>query len=353
MRWTSQRVPQGRRMRSIQLVDMQAGGDVSRIVLDGVGPLPGGSVLEQMRYIQAYADGFRRWLLNEPYGDPFMSIDLIVPPADPRADAGYIIMEAMGYPLYSGSNTLCTATAVLEQGLVPMEDGVQQLVLESPGGLAYITARNRNGRVESVTTRSEPAFVAERHLKASVPGYGTVPFTLAWSGAYFALLDAPGLGFELNAHDTPELARFGLAFVEAARPVVTQDHPSLGRVGPLPFAHFMGPLDVTDTGFRSTSATYVHPGVICRSPTGTGMSARLALMYDCGQISDGETLEAVSPRGSSFLATVLGEAQVAGFKAVNSEITGRAWPLALSRIVLDLDDPLVDCSDLEPILLPS
>ncbi|MDX1456605.1 MAG: proline racemase family protein [Marinobacter sp.] len=350
MKWTSPRFPPGHRMRTIELVDMQSGGDVSRIILNGVGHLPGGSVLEQMRYIQAYGDGFRRWLLNEPYGDPFMSIDLLVPPADPRAQAGYIIMEAMGYPLYSGSNTICTATAVLENGLVPMEEGEQQLVLESPAGLAYVTAQNRNGRVESITTRSEPAFVAERHLKAVVPGYGTVPFSLVWSGAYYALVDAPSLGFELVAEEMPELAKFGMAFVEAARPAVTQEHPDLGRVGPLPFAHFMGPLENTDTGYRSRSATYVHPGVICRSPTGTGTSARLALMYECGQIKDGQTLETISPRGSSFVGTVLGEASVAGFKAMNSEITGRAWTLAFSHTVIDLDDPLVDSSDLENIL---
>lgn len=350
MPWSSSRRPPGHRMRSIELVDMQSGGDVSRIVTRGVGHLPGGSVLEQMRYIQTYGDGFRRWLLNEPYGDPFMSIDLIVPPGNPKAQAGYIIMEAMGYPLYSGSNTICTATAILENNIVPMEEGEQLLVLESPAGLAYVTASNRNGRVESITTRSEPAFVAERNLKATVPGYGTVSFTLVWSGAYYALVDAPSLGFGLVADEMPALAAFGLAFVEAARPAVTQEHPDLGSVGPLPFAHFMGPLEPTDTGYRSRSATYVHPGVICRSPTGTGTSARLALMYDCGQIRDGQTLETISPRGSSFLGTVLGEASVGGFRAINSEITGRAWTLAHSEIHLDLDDPLVDCSDLEGVL---
>ncbi|MDX1754563.1 MAG: proline racemase family protein [Marinobacter sp.] len=337
-------------MRKIDLVDLQSGGDVSRIVVNGVGPLPGSSVLEQMRYLQAYGDEFRRWLLNEPYGDPFMSINLIVPPSNPKAQAGYIIMEAMGYPLYSGSNTICTATAILENGLVPMEEGEQQLVLESPAGLAHVTAINRNGRVESITTRSEPAFVAERHLKASVTGYGTVPFSLVWSGAYFALVDAASLGFELVADEMPELAKFGLAFVEEARPAVTQDHPDLGRVGPLPFAHFMGPLEETAMGFRSRSATYVHPGVICRSPTGTGTSARLALMYESGQIHDGQTLETISPRGSSFLGTVLGEASVGGFRAMNSEITGRAWTLAYSNIMLDLDDPLVESFELETIL---
>lgn len=340
----------GNRMRAIELVDMQSGGDVSRIVTRGVGHLPGGSVLEQMRYIQSQGDGFRRWLLSEPYGDPFMSIDLIVPADNPVAQAGYIIMEAMGYPLYSGSNTICTATAILQNGIVPMEEGEQLLVLESPAGLAYVTAHNRNGWVESITTKSEPAFVAERNLKADVPGFGTVAFDLVWSGAYYALVDATTLGFGLVADEMTALASFGHAFVEAARPAVTQSHPDLGHVGPLPFAHFMGPLESLDGGYRSRSATYVHPGVICRSPTGTGTSARMALMYANGEIHDGQWLETISPRGTSFVGTVLGQAWVGQHSAMHSHITGKAWTIARSEVLLDLDDPMVDVSDLEGIL---
>lgn len=341
----------GSRQRSIELVDMQSGGDVSRIVTRGVGHLPGGSVLEQMRYIQKHGDGFRRWLLSEPYGDPFMSIDLLVPPENPKAQAGYIIMEAMGYPLYSGSNTICTATAILENGIVPIEEGEQLLVLESPAGLAHVTAHNRNGRVESITTRSEPAFVSERDMEANVPGFGVVRFDLVWSGAYFAVVDAAPLGFGLVADEMPALAAFGRAFVEAARPAVTQEHPELGHVGPLPFAHLMGPVERRGSdGCRSRSATYVHPGVICRSPTGTGTSARLALMYDRGEIKDGQWIETISPRGSSFIGTVLGEAKVGPYRAMSSHITGKAWTVARSEVMLDLDDPLVDCSDLEGVL---
>ncbi|GGY70319.1 proline racemase family protein [Marinobacter zhanjiangensis] len=338
------------RTRAIQLVDMQSGGDVSRIVTRGVGHLPGGSVLEQMRYLQKHGDGFRRWLLNEPYGDPFMSVDLIVPPDHPQAQAGYIIMEAMGYPLYSGSNTICTAAAILENGVVPMEDGEQTLVLESPAGLAWVTAHNENGRVQSVTTRSEPAFVCEQNMKVEVPGWGEVRFDLVWSGAYFALVDAESLGFALMPGEVRRMEEFGLALVEAARPVVTDQHPELGDVGPLPFAHFMGPLEPVEGGYRSRSATYVHPGVICRSPTGTGTTARMAVMYENGQLQVGETLETVSPKGSSFLGRLLGEAAVSHYRAVSTDITGRAWTLARSEVLLDLDDPLVDVSDLEGVL---
>lgn len=342
----------GDRLHSLEVIDTQAGGDVSRIVMSGVEKLEGKTVLEKMRYLQEHGDGLRRLLLSEPYGDPAMSVNLVVEPSDPRAQAGYIIMEAMGYPMYSGSNTICTASTILHSGRVPMQEGRQDLVLESPAGLAHITAQNRNGRVESITTQGEPAFVAVRDQKIEVPRYGTVRYDVVWSGAYFALVDATALGFKLVQEEAIALAAFGDAFIRAVRPTFAEEHPALGTSGPLPFAHFMGPVEKIDAnGFQARSATYVHPGVICRSPTGTGTSARMALMYENGEIRDGQWLKTISPRNTSFTGTVISEAKVGKYRAMHSHITGRAWTLAHLEMVVDLDDPLVDTSDLEHLFI--
>ncbi len=338
-------------MRSLELLDTQSGGDVSRIVTGGIALLPGTTVLDKMRYLEQHGDGLRRLLLNEPYGDPAMSIDLIVEPSHPEAQAGYIIMEAMGYPMYSGSNTICTATAVLESGLVPMQEGTQSLVLESPAGLARVTAECRDGRVASITTQGEPAYVAARDLTVEVPRYGEVRYDVVWSGAFFALVDADEIGFGLVRDELIAMAAFGDAFVRAVRPGFDFEHPVLGNPGPLPFMHFCGPLESAgDEGYRARSATYVHPGVICRSPTGTGTSARLARMYEQGRIREGQWLDTISPRESSFRGTVLGVATVGDHAALETNITGRAYTLAHSQILVDLDDPLVDISDLEHLL---
>ena len=342
---------QGERIRSLELIDTQSGGDVSRIVLAGVGKLPGATVLEQARYLERHGDGLRRLLLSEPYGDPAMSVNLIVQPSHPEAQAGYIIMEAMGYPLYSGSNTICTATALLHSGRIPIENGTQDVVLESPAGLARVTAECRNGWVESVTTRGEPAYVADAGLSVELEHYGTVEYDAVWSGAYFALVDATKLGFELVREEEIALAAFADELVRTVRPEFIQEHPELGHVGPLPFVHFMGAVEPVDgDGFRSRTATYVHPGVICRSPTGTGTSARLARMFARGEIREGQWLETISPRGTRFVGTVLGEARVGQYTALDTQITGRAWTLSHSQILIDLDDPLVDASDLEHLL---
>ena len=207
-----------RRERSITLIDTQSGGDVSRVVTDGIEPIPGTTALEKARFLEREGDGLRRLLLSEPYGDPAMSVDLIVEPGHPEAQAGYIIMEAMGYPMYSGSNTLCVVTALLESGMIEMVEGEQQIVLESPAGLARITARNADGRVESVTTQGAPAYVADRALTIEVPAYGPVTCDLVWSGGYYAMIDATAHGFSLAREEEIALTAFGDAFVRAARP---------------------------------------------------------------------------------------------------------------------------------------
>jgi proline racemase len=338
-------------MRSLELIDTQAGGDVSRIVVAGVGPIPGRSVRDKLRYLEGHGDGLRRLLLSEPYGDPAMSVNLLVDTSHPEAQIGYIIMEAMGYPLYSGSNTICTATAALESGRIPMRDGSQDVVLESPAGLARVTANVTDGRVTEVTTRGEPAYVAARDLTVDIPHYGKVSYDVVWSGAFYALVDAADIGFELVRDEQIALTAFGDEFVRAVRPEFVEVHPELGDVGSLPFVHFCGPIErVTADGFRSRSATYVHPGVICRSPTGTGTSARLARNYERGAIGPGQWLDAVSPRDTVFRGTVLGTAPVGHHLGLDTKITGRARTLAHSRTVIDLDDPLIDVSDLAHLL---
>ncbi|NVD36376.1 proline racemase family protein [Marinobacter lutaoensis] len=336
---------------SLQLLDTHAGGDVSRIVTGGIDPLPGRTVREQMAYLRDDADGVRRLLLAEPYGIPEMSVDLLVPATDPRAAAGYIIMEVMGYPIYSGSNTICTATAVLDAGWVPKREGRQRFMLESPAGLVQIEAVVRDGVVEAVTCGGLPSYIHTHRAHIEVPDLGRVTYSVAYSGGFYALVDAAELGFDLTLDEERALARTAHAIVEAIQAEQGFSHYTLGDVGPLPFLHFMGPEERVAEGYvRSRSATYVHPGVICHSTTGTGTSARLALMNHEGRIRPGDRLETVSLRNTGFIGQFSSETRAGGYRVVNNTITGRAYVLARSEIVVNCDDPLVECDGLHHIL---
>src|SRR5699024_3098568 len=165
------------------------------------------------------------------------------------------------------------------------------------------------------------------------------------------MIDAAAHGFALTADEQIALSAFGDAFVRTARPGLRQEHPSLGDLGPLPFVHVMGPVEVTAAGRRvSRSATYVHPGVSGGSTTGAGASARPWRLAGQGEIGPGATMAPVPPRGNRFIGT-LGEAAQGGpVPAGHSRIPGSARLMARSRLTVDLDDPLVDASDLEALL---
>src|SRR5699024_5517088 len=249
----------GKRTRTLELIDTQAGGDVSRVVISGVEALPGDSVDAQKNHLEQYGDGLRRLLLSEPYGEPSQSVNLVVRACDPEAQAGYIIMEAMGYPMYSGSNTICTATTLLQTGRIPLQQGLQTVLLESPAGVARIQARCSGGLVQSVTTQGEPAYLAVPHLAVDVPRYGKVRYDVVWSGGFYAMIDAAEQGFSLLGEEESSLAAFAYAFVKAARPEF-RERPGFDADEPLPFVHFMGPVEGGDDGrLRARSATYVQP----------------------------------------------------------------------------------------------
>jgi len=336
---------------TLKLMDTHAGGDVSRIVLGGIDSLPGDTVRRQMEYLRDDADGLRQLLLEEPYGIPEMSVDLIVPPTHPDASVGYIIMEVMGYAIYSGSNTICTATAVLESGLVPKEEGRQSFMMESPAGLVRIEAQVRDGVVEAITCGGLPSYIDTYRDTIHVPSLGDVTYSVAYSGGFYALVDAAELGFHLTLEEEADLARCARAIVEAIQAERGFSHYTLGDVGPLPFLHFMGPVEpVSDHFYRSRSATYVHPGVICRSTTGTGTSARLALMHHEGKIKPGDRLETVSLRGSGFIGEFIDVRREDDHDVVENTITGKSYVLAHSKTVVNCEDPMVDCDGLHHIL---
>jgi proline racemase len=337
---------------SLQLVDTHAGGDVSRIVTGGIATLPGATVRAQMEYLRDHADGLRTLLLEEPYGIPEMSVDLLVPATDPRAAAGYIIMEVMGYPIYSGSNTICTATAVLETGLVAKQEGTQTFMLESPAGLVNITARVENNVVESITCEGLPSYIDTYRASLYVPGIGNVTYSVAYSGGFYALIDAREVGFALSADEERALNDCAHAIVSALQQQPAFNHYSLGDVGPLPFLHFMGPVEEVSPGrYCSRSATYVHPGVICRSTTGTGTSARLALMHYEGTLKPGDTLETISLRDTRFVGEFTGIKQEGRFPVIENAITGKSYVIARSDIIVNPDDPMVTSPGLEKLLV--
>jgi proline racemase len=342
--------------RHLTMLDAHYGGDVSRVVMAGAFHVPGRSTRDKRDWLQEHGDGLRRLLLYPPYGDPSMCVNLIVDAETPAAPFGYIIMEAMGYPHFSGSNSICVVTALLETGRIPLgPPGDQEVLLEAPVGPVRAVAHHDGSEVHRVTLDADPAWVAARGLVAELPTYGRVTYDLVWSGCYYAVVDADAHGFAVSRAERAALAGFGNELCLTATHDLDLVHPTLGDTGPLSFVSFAGNLasGVEDGHLQAAAATYVHPGVVCACPTGTGTVARLALLEADGLLAPDDELVTISPTGSRMTGRITGTDQVDGHHGVRATVSGRAFTLGRLELVVNRDDELVDLASVWDLLQES
>lgn len=327
-----------RSTKTIHVVSCHAEGEVGDVIVGGVAPPPGETLWEQRSWI-AKDETLRNFVLNEPRGGVFRHVNLLVPPKHPDAQMGWIIMEPEDTPPMSGSNSICVATVLLDSGIIPMVEPVTEMVLEAPGGLVRVRAECKNGKAERITVRNLPSFAGERSVPLIVPGLGRINVDTAFGGDSFVVVDAATLGFDLNASEAGRLAELGVAITNAANAQLIFHHPTNPDWHHFSFCLFAGPLELEGKHLSTSAAVAIQPGKIDRSPTGTALSARMALLCEDGQMQVGDTLTARSIIGSEFKGRIAETTMLGDKFAIIPEITGRAWITGTHQHMLDPDDP--------------
>ena len=327
-----------RTTKTIHVISAHAEGEVGDVIVGGVMPPPGETVWEQSRWI-AKDQTLRRFLLNEPRGGVFRHINLLVPPKHPDADAAWIIMEPEDTPPMSGSNSICVATVLLDTGMVEMQEPETNLVLEAPGGIVHVRAECRNGKAERIFVQNVPSFASKLDEPLDIEGIGTLVVDTAYGGDSFVIVDADKLGFSLNENEAHDIAKLGVRITNAANDQIGFEHPENPEWKHISFCLFAGPLAGKAKNYETAAAVAIQPGKVDRSPTGTALSARLAVLHARGIMKTGETLVARSLIGSTFSGTILGTADVAGQSAIIPEISGRGWITGVHQHMLDPSDP--------------
>ncbi len=327
-----------RSSKTIHVISAHAEGEVGDVIVGGVAPPPGETLWEQSRWI-AQDGTLRNFVLNEPRGGVFRHVNLLVPPKDPRAQMGFIIMEPEDTPPMSGSNSICVATVLLDGGILPMQEPVTELVLEAPGGLVRVRAECRDGKAERIFVENLPSFAQRLDAKLEVEGLGTLTVDTAYGGDSFVFVHPAELGLSLTPDEAHDIARLGVRISDAATEALGFSHPENPDWRHISFCLFAGGLERLPEGLRARSAVAIRPGKVDRSPTGTALSARMAVLHARGQMGEGETLTAVSLIGSTFTGRILGTTTVGGHPAIRPEISGRGWITGIHQHMLDPDDP--------------
>jgi proline racemase len=327
-----------RSTKTIHVISAHAEGEVGDVIVGGVLPPPGDTIWEQSRWI-ARDQTLRNFVLNEPRGGVFRHVNLLVPPKHPEAQAAWIIMEPEDTPPMSGSNSICVATVLLDAGLVPMTEPETHLILEAPGGLVRVRAECRNGKAERIFVQNVPSFAARLDQTLEVEGIGTLAVDTAYGGDSFVIVDAAAMGFALSESEAHDIARLGVRITNAANAQLGFEHPENPDWRHISFCLFAGALSDGPQGLEAGAAVAIQPGKVDRSPTGTALCARMAVLHARGRMRTGDRLTARSVIGSTFGGRILGETTVGGRPAIHPEISGRGWITGIHQHMLDPSDP--------------
>jgi proline racemase len=325
-----------RAARSIAAVDSHTEGMPTRVVVGGVAPIPGATMLERKLHFEAELDDLRLLLMREPRGHSAMSGAILQPPTRADADWGVLFIEVSGCLPMCGHGTIGVATVLVETGMVEVRQPETIVRLDTPAGLVEARVAVADGRARSVTIRNVPSFLYATDREVDVPGLGRVRYDMAFGGNFYALLPADSIGLEVDPARSGELIDAGLAIIAAIDAADRPIHPEDERIGGC--AHVVLHAPGRD-GADARAATSIHPGWLDRSPCGTGTSARMAQLHGRGALRVGDSFVNESVIGTRFTGRVAEETTVAGRPAIVPDITGRAWITAMGQYLLDADDP--------------
>jgi proline racemase len=338
-----------RASRMLMAVDLHAAGEPGRVILGGVPDVPGDTMFAKRVYFEQHLDGIRKLMLREPRGYPGLCCNVVLPPTDRRAAAGFVIMEQTEYPPMSGSNIICTATALLEMGVVPAIEPTTRFVLEAPAGLVGITAAVEGGRCKSITFENVPAFAVHLDAPVEVPGLGTVRVDVAYGGMFYAIVEAAPLGFRISPDEGRDLVRVGEMIKAAARWQLPVTHPENPAVSGISIMQFTAPSTRPGVSMRNTvvissgrfdrARPETWTGVLDRSPCGTGTCARMAVLHAKKHLGLSEDFVHEGILGTTFTGRLVRGTAVGPYPAVVPTITGSAYVYAIANYVLDPDDP--------------
>jgi trans-L-3-hydroxyproline dehydratase len=324
----------------ITTIDAHTAGEPFRVITSGFPDLPGDTILARRRFARENLDHLRTALMWEPRGHADMYGCIVTPPTSPEADIGVLFLHNEGYSTMCGHGIIGIAKVALETGLLPVTAPETRIKIDTPAGLVTAYAQIEGGQVVSVRFHNVPSFVLALDQNVDVPGLGEIQYDLAFGGAFYAFVRAEDVGLTCNPDSFRPLIEKGIAIkraVVASRPIA---HPFESDLSFLYGTIFVGPPQ--GSGAHSRNACIFAEGEVDRCPTGTGVSARLAIHHARGEIDVGDPMVVESIIGSRFTGRIVRATTFGPYPAIIPEIQGTAHITGRHEFLFDPADPLRD-----------
>jgi trans-L-3-hydroxyproline dehydratase len=323
----------------IRTVEMHAGGEPVRIVVDGYPALAGDTLLAKRRDARENHDHLRRLLMFEPRGHADMYGVIPAEPDHPVADLAVLFMHNEGYSTMCGHATIALGRWAVDRGLVPVTEPETRVALQVPAGLVQVTVEVDGGRTGRARFESVPAFVAAAGVPLEVAGVGTIPVDVAYGGAFYAFAPASAFGLDVRQSPVADLVDAAWGVTTAARDTVPLRHPDD------PDLNFLYGTILTDSADEWSDQPTANICVFAdrqvdRSPTGSGVTARIAIQHARGQIEIGQERVFESIVGSRFTGKAVRETTVGDTPAVVVEVGGMAHYTGSCEFTVEEGDEL-------------
>jgi proline racemase len=322
--------------RRVTTLDAHAAGEPLRIVTGGIDPIPGKTILEKRRYAREHLDGLRRSIVFEPRGHADMYGAITTEPVTPDGDLGVLFMHNEGWSTMCGHGIIALVTVALETGMLPVDQS--EIRIDAPAGRVTARARTAGGRVVAVAFDNVPSFVVALDDEVEVPGLGRVRYDLAFGGAFYAYVDADPLGLDLSAAGYRDLIDAGMRVKRAVMASREIAHPTEPDLGFLYGTIFSGPARGDGATLRNVCV--FAEGEVDRSPTGTGVSGRVAIEHARGRLAPGAHIVVESILGTRFTGRVKETQRFGEHDAVIPEVEGSAWITGRHEFLVAPDDQL-------------
>ncbi|MER8866214.1 proline racemase family protein [Mesorhizobium sp. M0751] len=324
---------------TLTVVDMHTGGEPLRIVTGGYPDIPKGTILEKRAYVRDHLDHLRKILMFEPRGHYDMYGALLVEPDLPGADLAVLFMHNEGYSTMCGHAIVALGRYAVDERLVVPREPLTTVNIEAPCGLISAVVEVRDGKAGAVSFESVPAFLFARDQRIELPGYGPVGFDIAYGGAFYALADCRQFGLEFRRNRVRDFVDAATALTNKLKAELPLSHPDHADLA------FLYGTILTDgqDAFSDTPTKNIcvfAEAEVDRSPTGSGVTARLAAMHAKGQIGIGRTRLFESIAGSRFSGAVARTAAAGPHDAIIARVGGRAYYSGRAEFIVEDDDEL-------------
>jgi trans-L-3-hydroxyproline dehydratase len=324
----------------LTVVDAHVAGEPLRVVAGGLPAIPGATMLEKRRFARQHLEAWRRLLIYEPRGHADMYAAVATEPVTSDGDLGVLFLHNEGFSTMCGHGIIGLVTVLVETGAVHAGAAPVTLRFDTPAGRVTATARQAGGRVTSVAFENVPSFVVALDHVVQVPGVGATRCDIAFGGAFYAYCRAADLGVRLVPDDYQRLIAAGVAVKRAVAGGLAIQHPVEPDLGFLYGTILTG--EPHRAGAQSRNVCIFADGEVDRSPTGTGVSGRLAIEHARGRLAVGQPFVVESLLGTTFTGRILRATALGAVAAVVPEIEGTAYITGRSELVVAPDDPLRD-----------